>query len=222
MPSLVIVDDHAAVRLGVAAILAADPSIEIVGEAATGLDAMTAIRRLAPDVVILDLMLPDRDGIDLCREITASTTARVLILNSYELGDHITAALDAGAAGFLAKTAEPQQMIDAVQAVAAGQAYLTPSATRYVIAQRNRSGDRDVDAGTGVPVLTAREQDVLRLVAEGLTNKQIAQRLFISPDTVKTHLSRIMQKLGVSTRTQAAVHAHAAARIGSPHPADGA
>lgn len=210
MLSLVIVDDHAAVRAGVTAILTADPDIEILGEAATGHDAIQLIDSREPDVVVLDLQLPDRDGIDICREITARTATRVLILTAYEISDNITAALDAGAAGFLAKTAEPQQMIDALHAVAAGQAYLTPSVTRYVIAQatgRNTSGRR---TGAGAPDLTDREQEVLQLVAEGLTNKQIAQRLVISPATAKTHLARIMQKLGVSTRTQAAMLARTA------------
>jgi len=210
MPSLVIVDDHAAVRAGVTAILTADPDIEILGEAATGHHATQLINSREPDVVVLDLQLPDRDGIDICREITARTATRVLILTAYEISDNITAALDAGAAGFLAKTAEPQQMIHAVHAVAAGQAYLTPSVTRHVIAQatgRNTPGRR---TGAGAPELTDREQEVLQLVAQGLTNKQIAQRLVISPATAKTHLARIMQKLGVSTRTQAAMLARAA------------
>ena len=210
MLSLVIVDDHAAVRAGVTAILTADPDIEILGQAATGHDAIQLIDSREPDVVVLDLQLPDRDGIDICREITARTATRVLILTAYEISDNITAALDAGAAGFLAKTAEPQQMIDAVHAVAAGQAYLTPSVTRHVIAQatgRNTPGRR---TGAGAPDLTDREQEVLQLVAEGLTNKQIAQRLVISPATAKTHLARIMQKLGVSTRTQAAMLARTA------------
>lgn len=210
MPSLVIVDDHAAVRAGVAAILTADPDIEILGEAATGHDTIQLINSLEPDVVVLDLQLPDRGGIDICREITARTTTRVLILTAYEISDNITAALDAGAAGFLAKTAEPQQMIDAVHAVAAGQAYLTPSVTRHVIAQATGKNASARTTSAGAPELTDREQEVLQLVAEGLTNKQIAQRLVISPATAKTHLARIMQKLGVSTRTQAAMLARTA------------
>ncbi|WP_426705501.1 response regulator [Corynebacterium auriscanis] len=210
MPSLVIVDDHAAVRAGVAAILTADSDIEILGEAASGHDAIQLIDSLEPDVVVLDLQLPDRDGIDICREITARTVTRVLILTAYEISDNITAALDAGAAGFLAKTAEPQQMIDAVHAVAAGQAYLTPSVTRQVIAQATGKHTPARRTSAGAPGLTDREQEVLQLVAEGLTNKQIAQRLVISPATAKTHLARIMQKLGVSTRTQAAMLARTA------------
>ncbi|WGH83573.1 response regulator transcription factor [Auritidibacter ignavus] len=205
MPRLVIVDDHAAVRAGVTAILTADPEIEVLGEAATGHDTIEAIQSLKPDVVVLDLQLPDRDGIDICREITATTATRVLILTAYEITDNITAALDAGATGFLAKTAEPQQMIDAVHAVAAGQAYLTPSVTRHVIAQATGKHTPAHRTRAAPPELTDREQEVLQLVAEGLTNKQIAQRLVISPATAKTHLARIMQKLGVSTRTQAAM-----------------
>lgn len=210
MPSLVIVDDHAAVRAGVTAILTADPDIAILGEAATGHHTIQLIDSLEPDVVVLDLQLPDRDGVDICREITARTATRVLILTAYEIGDNITAALDAGAAGFLAKTAEPQQMIDAVHAVAAGQAYLAPSVTRHVIAQATVRHTSARTTSAGAPGLTDREQEVLQLVAEGLTNKQIAQRLVISPATAKTHLARIMQKLGVSTRTQAAMLARAA------------
>lgn len=210
MPSLVIVDDHAAVRAGVTAILTTDPDIEILGEAATGHDAIQLIDGLEPDVVVLDLQLPDRDGIDICRETTASTASRVLILTAYEISDNITAAPDAGAAGFLAKTAEPQQMIDAVHAVAAGQAYLTPSVTQHVIAQATGKDWSARRSGSSVVELTDREQEVLQLVAEGLPNKPIAQRLVISPATAKTHLARIMQKLGVSTRTQAAMLARTA------------
>ncbi len=210
MPSLIIVDDHAAVRAGVAAILTADPDIKILGEAATGHDAIQLIDSREPDVVVLDLQLPDRDGIDICREITARTATRVLILTAYEISDNITAVLDAGAAGFLAKTAEPQQMIDAVHAVATGQAYLTPSVARHVIAQATGKNMSARTTSAGVSELTDREQEVLQLVAEGLTNKQIAQRLVISPATAKTHLARIMQKLGVSTRTQAALLARTA------------
>ncbi|MDN5715606.1 MAG: response regulator transcription factor [Nocardioidaceae bacterium] len=213
MPSIIIVDDHSAVRAGVAAILTADPRIEILGEAANGHDTIELIDRVAPDVVILDLQLPDRDGIDICREITQRTSSRVLILTAYEISDNITAALDAGAAGFLAKTAEPQQMLDAVSAVAAGQAYLTPSVTRHVIAQATGRNAPSPEVSAGVEDLTAREHEVLQLVAEGLTNKQIAERLTISPATAKTHLARIMQKLGVSTRTQAAMLARATERM---------
>lgn len=202
MPGLIIVDDHAAVRAGVSAILTTDPDVELLGEAASGRDAIQLIDSLEPDVAVLDLQLPDRDGIDLCREITSRTATRVLILTAYEIGDNIAAALEAGAAGFLAKTAEPQQMIDAVRAVAAGEAYLSPSVTQHVIA---RATGKSAPTVAGAPDLTAREQEVLHLVAEGLTNKQIAQRLVISPATAKTHLARIMQKLGVSTRTQAAM-----------------
>lgn len=205
MPSVIIVDDHSAVRAGVAAILAADPQIDIIGEAANGHDTIDLIDRLAPEVVILDIQLPDRDGIDICREITRRSSTRVLILTAYEITDNISAALDAGAAGFLAKTAEPQQMIDAISAVAAGQAYLTPSVTRHVIAQATGRTTPPAGVNAGPDDLTAREHEVLQLVAEGLTNKQIAQRLTISPATAKTHLARIMQKLGVSTRTQAAM-----------------
>lgn len=203
MPRIIIVDDHASVRAGVAAILGADPQIDIVGEAATGSEAVALTERLDPDIVMLDVQLPDRDGIDICREITGRTNARVLILTAYEIADNVAAALDAGASAFLAKTAEPQQMIDAVRAVADGHAYLTPSVTQQVIAQA--TGKAAVPHAADPNQLTEREREVLRLVAEGLTNKEIARRLVISPFTAKTHISRIMQKLGVSTRTQAAL-----------------
>lgn len=205
MPSLIIVDDHAAVRAGVRAILTADANIEILDEAATGSDALRLVNTLNPDVVVLDVQLPDRDGIDICREVTANTDTRVLILTAYEIGENITAALDAGASGFLAKTAEPQQMIEAVHAVAGGMAYLTPSVTRHVIAQATGQQPSTSPASAGESTLTSREEEVLELVAKGLTNKQIAKELVISPATAKTHVAHIMQKLGVSTRTQAAI-----------------
>lgn len=205
MPSVVIVDDHAAVRAGVAAILAADPDILIVGEAGNGTEAIEQVTRHDPDLVVLDVQLPDRDGIDICGEITSGHRSRVLILTSFEIPENVTAALDAGASGFLAKTAEPQQMIDAVRAVAAGHAYLTPSVTQQVIAQATGKSKIATRPEASGPELTDREREVLRLVAEGLTNKQIAQRLMISPATAKTHISRILQKLSASTRTQAAM-----------------
>ncbi|KAB1643928.1 response regulator [Gulosibacter chungangensis] len=205
MPSVVIVDDHSAVRAGVAAILAADPEIVIVGEAGSVREAIEQVTSHRPDVVILDVQLPDGNGIDICREITSTLRSRVLILTAYEIPENISAALDAGASGFLAKTAEPNQMIDAVRAVANGQAYLTPSVTQQVIAQVTGKSISSAKASGGLPELTEREQEVLELIAEGLTNKQIAGRLTISPATAKTHVSRIMQKLGASTRTQAAM-----------------
>lgn len=212
MPSVLIVDDHAAVRAGVAAILGAAPDIAILGEAADGAQALAAVDSLRPDVVVLDLHLPDLHGVEVCaRIVAAGGPTRVLVLTAYELSESIEGALAAGAAGFLAKTAEPHQRIEAVHAVASGESYLTPSATSHVIARAvdrasstgvrpsERAGERPVET------LTEREDEVLALVAEGLTNKEIAARLRISPATAKTHVARILQKLGASTRTQAAM-----------------
>ncbi|ASR33656.1 hypothetical protein BAY61_00130 [Prauserella marina] len=210
MPRVLVVDDHSSVRAGVKAILAADPHIEVVGEAATAREAIGAVEQLAPDIIMLDLQLPDRDGIAVCREIVERTRTRVLILTAFEIEDNITATLEAGASGFLAKTAEPGQMIDAVRAVAAGHAYLTPSVTRHVIKHvTGRVPETSVARPRAVsppsPELTSREREIWRLLGEGQTNKQIARELTISPATAKTHVSRILQKLGVSTRTQAAL-----------------
>ncbi|TSI17786.1 response regulator transcription factor [Brevibacterium aurantiacum] len=209
MPRVLVVDDHSSVRAGTRAILATDSRIVVVGEAATAREAVEAVKQHAPDIVMLDLQLPDRDGIDVCLEVTEHTHARVLILTAFEIADNVTAALEAGAAGFLAKTAEPRHMIDAVHAVAAGDSYLTPSVTRHVIAHatgRTAGAEKPGPVGTSASSeLTSREREIWILIGEGLTNRQIAQRLTISSATAKTHVSRILQKLGVSTRTQAAI-----------------
>ncbi|MFD1861089.1 response regulator [Aeromicrobium camelliae] len=208
MPSVLIVDDHAAVRAGVKAMLELDERIDVVGEAANGREGLELVGVLRPDVLMLDLQLPDLDGTEVCQQVTETTGTRVLILTAFGIDANVIAALDAGASGFLTKAADPQEMSVAIHAVAQGDAYLTPTVTRHVVeratsrgsAPSDRAGEPVADAG-----LTAREHEIWRLMGEGMTNKQIAEVLTISPATVKTHVSRVLQKLGVATRTHAAV-----------------
>ena len=197
---LLLVDDHAVVREGLRAFLRLVPGIEVVGEAADGESAVRAAVDLRPDVVLLDLVMPGGDGVPAIRALRAAVPgARVLVLTSFTDDAQIFAAIEAGAAGYLLKDVEPDALVAAVREVAAGNPALHPRvATRLM-----RRGP--ADAVPGLAGLTARERDVLRLIVEGLANKEIATRLGIGEKTVKTHVSRVLDKLGAADRTQAAV-----------------
>lgn len=206
MPSVLIADDHAAVRAGVTAILSQNETIQVIGEATDGEQAVELAAGLRPDVLLLDIQMPGLDGIEACRRVVAAASARVLMLTSFDLGENVDAALEAGAAGFVAKTADPPQLIAAVHAVADGNSYLTPEVTRGFIERSLRSAE---PAPTSQPLdlseLTDREQEILRLLGQGMTNRQIAEELVIAPATAKTHVSRVLQKLGVANRLHAAL-----------------
>ncbi len=197
---LLVVDDHEVVRQGLRTFLDVDSDLEIVGEAPDGWQAVELARRLTPDVVLMDLLMPGTDGISatatIRRELPAS---QVVALTGY-LSDHlITEALRAGAVGYLLKDASPEQLRGAVRAAAAGQVQLSPPAAARLV--------RDADPPGDPSQLTAREGEVLTLLARGRSNQQIARELFIGEQTVKTHVSSILAKLGVHSRTQAALHA---------------
>jgi len=197
---VVLVDDHAVVRRGLADLLSSAPDLEVVGTASDGAEAQDVVRAARPDVVVMDLQMPGTDGVEATREILDEhPDVQVLVLTSFSDSDRILAALDAGAVGYLLKDADPDDVIEGVRAVARGESPLHPKAARELLLARNRPVDK--------PQLTPREADVLRLVRQGLANKQIARRLGISERTVKAHLTSVFQRIGVPDRTQAALWA---------------
>ncbi|QXE38416.1 response regulator transcription factor [Streptomyces sp. GMY02] len=200
MIKVLLVDDHELVRTGFRVVLGAAPDIEVVGEARTGTEALAAVRRERPDIVLMDIRMPDMDGIEATQRICAeSDDARVIMLTTFELSDHVVGAIRAGASGFLGKGCDPARLVEAIRSVAAGESLLSSKATLHVL-ERVRSMAEGPRVGTYS--LTAREAEVVDLVAQGLSNHEIAARLDLSPLTVKTHVSRIMVKLGARDRAQ--------------------
>lgn len=210
MIRLLIADDQALVRAGFRSILDSDPQLEVTGEAATGREAVAAAKELEPDIVLMDIRMPDLDGIEATRSITSDpdlANTKVIVVTTFELDEYVFGSLRAGASGFLLKDVEPDDLIQAVKIVHAGDALLAPSVTRRLVAEFvNRTPEprttQDLD------ILTDREKEVVALVAGGLTNQEIADRLFISTNTAKTHVSRAMVKLGVHDRAQLVVLAY--------------
>ncbi|GAA0466331.1 DNA-binding response regulator [Paractinoplanes deccanensis] len=217
MISVLLADDQVLVRAGFRALLNAEPDIRIVGEAADGLEAVKLAQQARPDVVLMDIRMPGVDGIEATRRIAAEPDlagVRVVILTTFELDEYVFEALRSGASGFLVKDTEPVELIRAVRAVAAGDALLSPSVTRRVIGEFAGSGrGRQATPPAQLDQLTDREREVLVLVAEGLSNDEIAARLVISPATAKTHVSRTMIKLGARDRAQLVVYAYEAGLI---------
>ncbi|MFV9423572.1 response regulator [Microbacterium sp. S1037] len=212
---VLLVDDHAMMRAGFRTILSLEDDITVVGEATTGREAIAAAAELRPDVICMDVQMPDMDGLEATRLLTAdpASDAAILIVTTFDRDDYLFAALSAGASGFLLKNAGPEELVSAVRVVGAGDALLAPEVTRRVI-ERFASG-RSPEPAASVPPpltlaepLTERESEVLRLVAEALSNAEIAARLFIGEATVKTHVSNVLQKLGARDRVQAVVFAH--------------
>ncbi|MEV2255062.1 response regulator transcription factor [Streptomyces sp. NPDC050147] len=205
---LVIADDHEVVRAGYAGLLATQPDFTVVGTAADGARAVELCRELLPDLVLMDVRMPVMDGIEATGRL-AGTGTRVLILTTFDLDEHVYDALSAGAAGFLLKDVTAERLFDAVRVVAAGEGLLAPTVTRRLIAEfaRLRPAPPSGPAAR-VDALTPRETEVLRLIAEGLSNPEIAGRLHVSEETVKTHVSRVLGKLGLRDRTQAVVAAY--------------
>jgi DNA-binding NarL/FixJ family response regulator len=199
--SVVLVDDHAVVRTGLAQLLSGAPDIEVVGQAADGAEAIEVVRATRPDVVVMDLQMPGMDGVDATRVIVGEQLgSEVVVLTSYSDSSRIVAALDAGAVGYLLKDADPEDVLDGVRAVSRGESPIHPRVARQLLTTRT---EVPVSAAT----LTSREAEVLELVRKGLANKQIARRLGISERTVKAHLTSVFQRIGVADRTQAAIWA---------------
>lgn len=218
---VLLADDQALLRAGLATILGAAPDLEVVGQAGTGREAVDLARQLRPDVVCMDVQMPEMDGLEATRRIVADpdVTAGVLVLTTFNRDDYLLESLQAGAAGFLLKNSRPEQLADAVRAVAAGDALLSPEVTRAVISRAVAGGSAagmrspgaepapgaDAAAAAG---LTERETEVLGLVARGLSNDEIAAELVLGRATVKTHVSNVLMKLGLRDRVQAVVFAY--------------
>ncbi|MET7630551.1 response regulator transcription factor [Streptomyces sp. NBC_01724] len=208
---VLIADDQVMVRQGFTVLLDAEPGIEVVGQAVDGLDAVSKVAELAPDVVLMDVRMPVLGGIEATRRITSPYDAqvKVLILTTFDLDEYVYEALRAGASGFLLKDASVEELAHAVRVVAAGDALLAPNVTKRLIAEFSR-----MTAAPRAPLrdrvgdLTERETEVLSLIAQGLSNAEIAARLVVAEQTAKTHVSRILAKLGLRDRTQAAVFAY--------------
>ena len=213
---VLLVDDHAVMRAGFRMILEAADGIVVAGEAATGVEAVAAASALQPDVVCMDVQMPDMDGLEATRRIVADpdVSSAVVVVTTFDRDDYLFASLTAGASGFLLKNAGPEELVAAVRVVAAGDALLAPEVTRRVIARfAEAPGEASAPPAAarvpdGMPELTEREDEVLRLVAQALSNAEIARRLYIGEATVKTHVSNILQKLGARDRVAAVVHAH--------------
>jgi DNA-binding NarL/FixJ family response regulator len=206
---VVLVDDQAMVRAGFRMILECEDDIDVVGEAADGRDAVDLVARARPDVVLMDVRMPHVDGIEATRRVRATADPpHVLVLTTFDLDDYVYAALRAGASGFLLKDAPAEQLVDAVRVIAAGDALLAPSVTRRLIEDVARRPALDATPPPGLADLTDREREVLQLIARGLSNAEIAERLYLGEATVKTHVGRVLTKLGLRDRVQAVVVAY--------------
>jgi DNA-binding NarL/FixJ family response regulator len=210
---IVVADDHEVVRAGFAALLDSQPDFTVLGTAPDGAEAVRACRELKPDVVLMDVRMPGVDGIEATRQLVAGADnpPRVLILTTFGLDEYVFDALRAGASGFLLKDATAERLFEAVRIVAAGEALLAPAITRRLISEFARirpPAGASAAAPAAFAALTPRETEVLRLVAEGLSNPEIAARLVVTEETVKTHVSRVLAKLGLRDRTQAVVAAY--------------
>jgi DNA-binding NarL/FixJ family response regulator len=209
MTRVLIAEDDDLMRAGLVELLSGEPDLEIVGEAATGRQAVERARRLGPDVVLMDVRMPDLDGIQATGELArAAPNARVLILTTFEQDDYVFGALRAGASGFLLKRTRPEELIAALHTVAAGDSLLSPSVTRRVIDRMAQQPLPELTAQAKLDELTPRERQVLELIARGLSNREIATELFVEESTVRTHVKRIQMKLQLRDRVQIVIFAY--------------
>jgi DNA-binding NarL/FixJ family response regulator len=211
---VLLVDDQSLIRAGFRMILGAEPDIEVVGECSDGEQAVDSAKRLSPDVVLMDIRMPEMDGIEATRRIVGSRDAasesgpRVLILTTFDLDEYVYDALGAGASGFLLKDVPADQLLAGIRTVAEGDALLAPSVTRRLIEEFARSGPGSKAEPPGLDELTPRELEVLKLIATGRSNAEIAEELIVGETTVKTHVARVLMKLGLRDRVQAVVLAY--------------
>ena len=210
---IVVADDHQVVRTGFATLLDTQPDFEVIGVAVDGAEAVRICRDLRPDVVLMDVRMPGTDGIEATRQLAVpgEERPRILILTTFDLDDYVYDALCAGASGFLLKDVTAERLFEAVRVIAAGEALLAPAVTRRLISEFSRIRPQQAASPTALAALgqlTPRETEVLRLIAEGLSNPEIAARLVVTEETVKTHVSRVLSKLGLRDRTQAVVMAY--------------
>jgi DNA-binding NarL/FixJ family response regulator len=206
---VLLVDDQALIRAGFRMILDAEEDMEVVGECADGTQAVDSVRRLKPDVVLMDIRMPEMDGIEATRLIAGGEGGpRVLMLTTFDLDEYVYDALRAGASGFLLKDVPADQLVDGIRVVAQGDALLAPSVTRRLIHEFSRGAVAQQRAPAELEELTPRELEVFKLIARGMSNAEIAAELFVSETTVKTHVARVLMKLGVRDRVQAVVLAY--------------
>jgi DNA-binding NarL/FixJ family response regulator len=217
--TVLIADDQAMVRGGLRLIVNTQDDMQVVGEASDGREAIELARRLRPDVVLMDIRMPHLDGLEATRQLSsdqALAATRLLILTTFDLDAYVYEALRAGASGFLLKDAPPEQLVDAIRIVARGDALLAPSITRRLIERFLRQPPLAPAGSKPLDQLTTREREVLELIAHGLSNSEIAVRLYLTEATVKTHVAHIYRKLGLRDRAQAVVYAHEAGVAGTP------
>lgn len=207
---VLLADDHEMVRAGFRIILDAQPDIEVVGEAENGQVAVDLARELTPDLICMDVQMPVLDGLEATRKVTASTDVAVIMLTTFDREDYLFAALEAGASGFLLKNSSPEKLVEAVYTIASGDALLSPEVTRRVIQRFSSANAPAASRPTAAELkqLTDREAEVLQLVAQGLSNSEIARSLYVGDATVKSHVSKILQKLALRDRIQAVVFAY--------------
>ena len=206
---VLLVDDDDLMRAGLRAVLSSDPTIDVVGEAGDGRTAVDQALALHPDVVLMDVRMPGLDGIAATREVLATSPAvKVAVLTTFEQDDYIFGALSAGASGFLLKRTKPEELIDAIHAIAAGDSLLSPSVTRKVIERMAGQFESDPSAHERLEALTPREREVLELISRGLSNSEIAEAFTVEPSTVKTHVRRVLMKLRLRDRVQAVIFAY--------------
>jgi DNA-binding NarL/FixJ family response regulator len=224
---VLIADDQALVRAGFRMVLEVEDDIAVVGEAANGEQAIHSAQRLKPDVVLMDIRMPDLDGIAATRRIASADQGptgprpRVLILTTFDLDEYVYDALGAGASGFLLKDSPPEQLVSAIRVVAGGESLLAPSVTSRLIEQFARTRGRDLQPPPGIDELTSRELEVFTLIARGLSNAEIADALVVSDSTVKTHVARVLTKLGLRDRVQAVVLAYESGLVTPGQSAEG-
>ena len=210
---VLLVDDQALIRAGFRMILESEPDIEVVGECANGSQAIDSAKRLKPHVALMDIRMPEMDGIEATRRIVAETAesedpVRVLMLTTFDLDEYVYDALRAGASGFLLKDVPAEQLADGIRLIASGEALLAPSVTKRLIGEFARFAPADRETPEAIEELTPRELEVLKLIARGLSNAEIAEELVVSNTTVKTHVARVLMKLGLRDRVQAVVKAY--------------
>ncbi|WP_410576292.1 response regulator [Amycolatopsis sp. lyj-108] len=208
MIRVVVVDDQELMRVGFRMVLGAQADIDVVGEAGDGAQAIRLAEELRPDVVLMDVRMPVLDGVEATKRIVEAGTARVLVMTTFDLDEYVYSALQGGASGFLLKDTQPDHLVSALRAVASGDAVVSPSVTRRLLDRFVGAGGKPMRDAAELDVLTEREREVLVLIAKGLSNLEIAETLFLSEATVKTHVGRILSKLDLRDRVQAVVLAY--------------